>query len=130
MIKKVLVVDDSELIHSMYKLILKKYPGCETLKAMNGKEALDVLEKDSAVDIILLDINMPIMNGIQFLEVAKKQPSTKSIPVIIISTEGKEEDTLRGLGLGASGYIVKPFKSSQLHALIETIVMKVANPAS
>ena len=127
MVKKVLVVDDSELIHSMYKLILKKYSGCETLKAMNGKEALDLLTREKNVDIILLDINMPVMNGIQFLEIAKKQASTRTIPVIIISTEGKEEDTLRGLGLGASGYIVKPFKSSQLHALIETIIGKTVD---
>lgn len=124
MLKKVLVVDDSELIHNMYRLIMKKYQGCEIIKAMNGREALDKLAISGTVDLILLDVNMPIMNGIQFLETIKAEGKYTSIPVIIISTEGKEEDTVRALGLGAKGYIVKPFKSMMLHGLIEEIVKK------
>jgi len=116
MLNKVLVVDDSELIHNMYRLIMKKYRGCRLTKAMNGKEALDKLAVDDDFDLILLDINMPIMNGIQFLETIKQKNKHTHIPVIIISTEGKEDDVLRGLNLGAKGYIVKPFKS-----LIESI---------
>ncbi len=71
MLDKVLVVDDSDLIHNMYKLMLKKYRGCAVLKALNGQEALDKLA-DESVDLILLDINMPVMNGIQFLETIQK----------------------------------------------------------
>lgn len=126
MLKKVLVVDDSELIHNMYRLILQKYPGCTLLKAMNGREALEKLPTEQDIDLILLDINMPVMNGLQFLETVKKDGQYGSIPIIIISTEGKEEDTLRGLSLGAQGYIVKPFKSHLLHDLIECIMRKEA----
>jgi len=121
MLNKVLVVDDSELIHNMYRLIMKKYRGCRLTKAMNGKEALDKLAVDDDFDLILLDINMPIMNGIQFLETIKQKNKHTHIPVIIISTEGKEDDVLRGLNLGAKGYIVKPFKSIMLYNLIESI---------
>jgi two-component system chemotaxis response regulator CheY len=124
MLKKVLVVDDSELIHNMYRLMLKKYGGCEILKAMHGREGLEVLAEHRDMDLILLDINMPVMNGLQFLERVKKDPALQRIPVIIISTEGKEEDTMRGLSMGASGYIVKPFKSIMLHNLIEAIIKK------
>ncbi|UCD84334.1 MAG: response regulator [Deltaproteobacteria bacterium] len=126
MLKKVLVVDDSELIHNMYRLILKKYQECEVVKAMNGKEALNKLIVEDNIDLILLDINMPVMNGISFLENIRKEGKYTHIPIIIISTEGKEEDTKRGLKLGAKGYIVKPFKSVMLHNLIEDIVKGTA----
>lgn len=129
MIKKVLVVDDSELIHKMYGLILKKYEGCLIVKAMNGREGLDQLAVEDGIDLVLLDINMPVMNGLQFLENKQKNPKWAKIPTIIISTEGREEDTLRGLSLGARGYIVKPFKSNMLHSLIETIVSSRATGA-
>jgi len=91
---------------------------------MNGKEALDRLYVESGIDLILLDVNMPVMNGIQFLETLKKEGKFTNIPIIIISTEGKEEDTKRGLTLGAKGYIVKPFKSVMLHSLIENILKR------
>lgn len=122
MLKKVLAVDDSELIHNMYKLILRKYKGLTLLKALNGKEGVEILIKENDVELILLDINMPVMNGIQFLEAIKKEGIHDHIPIIIISTEGKEEDTLRGLSLGAKGYIVKPFKSITLHEMISNIL--------
>ena len=124
MLRKIMVVDDSELIHNMYRLMLKKYNGISILSAMNGKEALEKLSIEQEIDLILLDINMPVMNGIQFLEHVKKQSLYSGIPIIIISTEGKEEDTLRGLKLGARGYIVKPFKSMVLHNLIDSIFSK------
>jgi DNA-binding response OmpR family regulator len=129
MIKKVLVIDDSELIHNMYRLMLKKYPGCEMVSARNGKEGLEKLEMESDFDLVLLDINMPVMNGLQFLETRKREGKHTHVPVIIISTEGKEEDTLRGLNLGAKGYIVKPFKSIALHNTIESIFKKKAGAA-
>src|SRR5450830_1855989 len=109
-LKNILVVDDSQLIHSMYRLVLNRYNGCKISDAMNGLEALDVLSKDNDFDLILLDINMPIMNGIQFMEKIKKENIYQDIPIIVISTEGMEEDTLRALKLGAWGYVVKPFK--------------------
>jgi CheY-like chemotaxis protein len=67
-LNKILIVDDSQLIHNMYRLIMSRYQGCKILDAMNGLEALDILSRESDFDIILLDINMPVMNGIQFME--------------------------------------------------------------
>lgn len=121
MLKKVLVVDDSTLIHQMYTMILSRYD-CKIAGAMNGQEALDILAIQQYIQLILLDINMPVMNGIQFLEKAKSLGITRRIPIIIISTEGKEEDTIRGLEMGARGYLKKPFKSSELHDMIEKIM--------
>jgi two-component system chemotaxis response regulator CheY len=121
MLRKILAVDDSALIHQMYKLFLSRYKSCKLVSAMNGLEALDKLAQEEGIDLILLDINMPVMNGLEFLQRVQKEAAYKDIPVIIISTEGKEEDTIRGLKMGARGYVKKPFQASELHSLIEKI---------
>ena len=113
-----MVVDDSSLIHKMYQLVMSRYQ-CEIVSAMNGAEAFDLLTMHKDVELILLDINMPIMNGLQFMEKAAAAMLPKRIPIIIISTEGSEEDTLRGMKLGARGYLKKPFYPATLHSLIE-----------
>jgi two-component system, chemotaxis family, chemotaxis protein CheY len=115
--QKVLIVDDSQLIHHMYRLVMHRY-SCEFGDAMNGQEALDILQKQRGFDLILLDINMPVMNGLQFMEKAARLGISQRIPVIVISTEGKEEDTILALKLGAKGYLKKPFNSSELYSLI------------
>ena len=61
------------------------------------------------------------LRGLEFLQKVQKEPAYQSIPVIIISTEGKEEDTIRGLKMGAKGYVKKPFQASELHGLIEKV---------
>jgi len=121
MLRKVLVVDDSSLIHQMYKLVFMRYKDCKIVSAMNGMEALDKLSQEPGIELVLLDINMPVMNGIQFLENIHREGHYKDLPIIIVSTEGKEEDTLRGLSMGARGYVKKPFQPSELHDLIEKI---------
>lgn len=121
---KVLIVDDSKLIHQMYRLVLMRYKNCTLIDAMNGLEALDVLSRETGIDLILLDINMPVMNGVQFMEKLKKDNLYRHIPIVVISTEGKEEDTIRAMKLGAWGYIVKPFKSEALYELLEKVITK------
>jgi two-component system chemotaxis response regulator CheY len=121
MLKKILVVDDSALIHQMYRLVMARYK-CEIVDAMNGQEALDVLAVQNDIQLVLLDINMPVMNGVQFLEKASGLGITRRIPVIVISTEGKEDDTIRGLKLGARAYLKKPFNPTDLHEMIDKII--------
>ncbi len=128
MLNKLLIVDDSALIHQMFRLVMSRYK-CEIVDAMNGQEALDLLVSHRDVQLVLLDINMPVMNGVQFLEKASALGITRQIPVIIISTEGKEEDTLRGLKLGARGYLKKPFNPADLYALVEKIFAPKTAPA-
>jgi len=123
-LKKVLIVDDSKLIHQMYRLVLMRYKDCKLVDAMNGLEGLEILSRESDFDLILLDINMPIMNGIQFMEKLRETGAHRNIPVIVISTEGKEEDTIRAINLGAWGYIVKPFKSENLYDIIGKVMDK------
>lgn len=120
MLKKVLVVDDSNLIHSMYKMVLMRYK-CQIVTAVNGQDALDKLAKNPDTDLVLCDINMPILDGLEFVRKVKELKAYEGLPIIMVSTEGKEEDTLKALSLGARGYVKKPFQPSELHALIEQL---------
>jgi two-component system, chemotaxis family, chemotaxis protein CheY len=121
--KKILVVEDSELLHRMYDLIFQQQraAGTVVLHSFNGREALTTLANHPDVELIILDINMPVMSGLEFLSFCRRERVFNDIPVIIVSTEGKEDDTLRGLQNGARGYITKPFKPTELHRLIERI---------
>ena len=123
MLKKVMVVDDSNLIHQMCKMVLMRYH-CTVVSAVNGKDAMEKLMRDPDVDLIFVDINMPVMNGLDFIKMVKETGKFDHIPIVIISTEGTEEYTQRGLSLGASGYVKKPFQPSEIHALLDAL-----NPA-
>jgi two-component system, chemotaxis family, chemotaxis protein CheY len=124
-LKKILVVEDSELLHKMYDLLLMRFRfahhATRVLHAMNGREALAALHDNPDVDLVLLDINMPVMSGLEFLLYCREQKVFQDIPVIIISTEGKEQDTIRGLKAGARGYLTKPFQAPALYALMEKV---------
>lgn len=128
MVKKILVVDDSALIHQMYRLVMNGYK-CEIVDAMDGREALDILAEQHDIQLVLLDINMPVMNGVRFMEKAAALGITRKIPIIIISTEGKEADTVKGLALGARGYLKKPFQPADLHLLIDKVMNGAGGPA-
>ena len=126
MLKKVLVVDDSALIHQMYKMALMRYK-CFIVSAKNGQSGLDQLAEHPDIDLVLLDINMPVMGGLEFLKKVKELGTYSNIPIVVVSTEGKEEDTKRGLEMGARGYVTKPIQIAALHALIEKLVPSPAN---
>ena len=116
--QKVLVVDDSRLIHKMFEVMLRDF---ELVHASDGLEALQKLGEHADIELILLDINMPNMNGLEFLDKIKKDSALADIPVIIVSTEGKEEDTIRGLQAGAAAYIKKPFRSEEILVIIDRL---------
>lgn len=117
---KVLIVDDSKLMHRMYEVMLRDY---SVVYALDGQQGLERLrqEREPAVDLVLLDINMPNMNGLEFLAEARRDPAIAAVPVVIVSTEGREEDTARGLEAGASAYITKPFRSEEIRKVIERL---------
>ena len=107
---KLLIVDDSA---TMRKIIMRsiRQSGLKVdkfLEAGNGKEALDVIGSNP-VDIVLVDINMPEMNGLEFLERLRSSPATKKLPVVMITTEGSENIVKKAERLGLNGFIRKPF---------------------
>lgn len=119
--RKVLVVDDSKLMHKMYEVMLRQYP---LVYALDGRQALDRLQEHSDIDLVLLDINMPNMNGLEFLAQLRSDGSRSDLSVVIISTEGREEDTARGLEAGATAYIKKPFQTEEILAVIARLETK------
>jgi len=119
--RKVLVVDDSKLMHKMYEVMLRQYP---LVYALDGRQALDRLREHADVDLVLLDINMPNMNGLEFLAQLRADGAWSELPVIIISTEGREEDTSRGIEAGANAYIKKPFHSEEILDVITRLETK------
>jgi two-component system, chemotaxis family, chemotaxis protein CheY len=121
--RKVLVVDDSKLMHKMYEVMLRQYP---LVYASDGRQALDRLRDHADIDLVLLDINMPNMNGLEFLAELRSDAARADLPVIIISTEGREEDTARGLEAGATAYIKKPFHSEEILEVISRLEKKGA----
>ena len=116
--RKILVVDDSKLIHKMFEVLLRQY---SLVHCLDGLEALQALGNNADIDLILLDINMPRMSGLEFLNQIKADAAFQEIPVVIISTEGKEEDTVRGLEAGAAAYIKKPFGNQELLEVIQRL---------
>lgn len=125
---KVLVVDDSILLHKMYDLALRAYRGgaIEPHFAANGREGLVQLQAHPDVALILLDVNMPAMSGLEFLRQVKAEPAMAGIPVVMQSTEDQEADVQRALDAGAAGYLPKPFTPAQLHALLDGLLSGVA----
>jgi len=122
-IRKILVVGNSELIHKVHRLYLRSFltEGTELIRASNGGEALMELARYEDVDLIILDINVPVKDGIEFLIYRQKKNVYQDIPVIIISSKGKESDIAAGMKLGAAGYLVKPYEKKDLEAVIEEL---------
>ena len=114
------VIEDTKTTLAIIKHILKKQ-GIKVITAENGKEGLEKIKK-FAPDIIVCDIFMPVMDGFQVCHEVKTSPFTRQIPVILLTSSGKKEDTLKGLALGASDYIVKPFDEDELLGRVNNLL--------
>ncbi|MCU1278794.1 MAG: Chemotaxis regulator - transmits chemoreceptor signals to flagelllar motor component CheY [bacterium] len=119
-----LVVEDSPTMRQLIVFALRRIRGLEVLEADDGVDALRKLAA-SKLDIILTDINMPIMDGLKLVKRVRSDESLKGIPIIIITTEGAEEDRQRALALGANAYITKPIQAPQVIAKVKEL-LKIA----
>jgi len=119
---KILIVEDDPTTVQLIEFLLKKN-NFEVLIAYNGVESLQIAKKEK-LDLILMDVMMPKMDGIEAIEKLKKDENTRDIPIIILSALGQEMDVMRGLQAGASSYIVKPFSPQELLTEINTKLTK------
>lgn len=119
---KILVVDDSPIMRKVIERACNicGYDSTSIFEASNGKEGLEVLE-EHGIDLLLVDINMPIMDGIQMLEEVKKSSQNKNIPILIISAESNEERIER-LNRFDATFIHKPFTPEKLIAEMEQLI--------
>lgn len=115
---KFLSVDDSSTMRKIVSIALKG-AGHTVDEAENGLQALEKL-KSLTVDCIILDINMPEMNGIEFLKARKSNPSIAGIPVFVLTTQDEEALKREALSLGAKGFIIKPFQKEALLAAVSS----------
>jgi two-component system chemotaxis response regulator CheY len=111
----VLIVDDSAAIRKiLHRVLLQaEVPLGKVLEASDGLEALEKM-KDEKVGLILSDINMPNMDGIEFLSKLKADAVLKTVPILMVTTEGSQAKVMQALELGASGYVRKPFTAEQI----------------
>jgi two-component system chemotaxis response regulator CheY len=119
--KKVLVVDDSATMRSLLVSTLEEIDGIDTVQASNGFEALKALPMQS-FDLVLTDINMPEINGLEIVHFIKNNQAYRKIPLIIVSTERGQADIQKGLALGAQKYITKPFDPEQVKKTVKELL--------
>ncbi|MGA7827817.1 MAG: response regulator [Geobacteraceae bacterium] len=115
--KKILITEDSSATRSFLAATIEAMDGYEVVEATSGFDALRLLPREH-VDLIITDINMPDINGLELISYVRNNPNYCSIPLFIISTESSEKDRERGLALGANEYLVKPFQPERLQELI------------
>ena len=123
-----LFVDDSALHHQMYRLIFSRgaLAGNTLYHATNGREGYALLTQHPELALVFLDLNMPEMNGLEFLERRRAEKLHPHIPVVLVTTEGTPEDEARGRAAGAWDYMRKPFRPSDLQRVAARALEQVA----
>jgi two-component system chemotaxis response regulator CheY len=117
-VKRILITEDSPTMRSLLISTIEALEGFEIIEAASGFEALRLLPRGK-VDLIITDINMPDINGLELISYVRNNPHYRDIPLFIISTERSEKDREKGLALGADEYLTKPFDPSKLQEMIK-----------
>lgn len=118
---KVLVVDDSKSIREIEKRYLGEM-GYAVVEAVNGKEALKVLEENPDIALVLLDWHMPVMNGYEFLKKMRSNPKWNHIKVMMVTTENQQKNVIEAVMAGANEYLMKPFDQEMLENKIKWLL--------
>jgi two-component system chemotaxis response regulator CheY len=119
--KNILIVDDSESIRLVVSIGLKE-AGYNVVAGINGADGLRLLNENK-VDLIISDLNMPIMDGITFLKEVRKQEKYKFLPLLILTTESQESKKIEAKQAGATGWIIKPFVKDKLLAVVKKVLV-------
>lgn len=111
-----LIVDDATTVRMFHRAMVEN-AGCQVVEAENGVEALE-RAADRQIDLMLVDVNMPVMDGYRFIEAARASETLRAVPAVMISTESQLMDSDKAFAVGANHYIVKPADPEQLAALL------------
>jgi CheY-like chemotaxis protein len=123
--RTVLIADDSKTTQMLVKTTLSRIPGLQFRCAENGREALQVLEKE-VVDLLVTDINMPELDGIALVREVRRK--TRDLPIVIITAKGEEEARGEGMALGANAYVLKPLSGRELSDVASRL-LEAARPS-
>ena len=121
--KRILVVDDSSAARALVAAVLAEAADLQVERVSTGLEAIKLLST-TRIDLVLTDIHMPEINGLELIRFIKEDQRLRHIPVVIVSTEGAEQDRLRAISLGADDYLAKPFTAEQLRRVINKHLLR------
>jgi two-component system chemotaxis response regulator CheY len=116
-----MTVDDSTTVRQMLSFTLQD-AGYEVIEAGDGVDALEKLKKES-IQMLITDLNMPRMDGIELIREVRKTPGNRFVPIIMLTTESQDQKRQEGKAAGASGWIVKPFKPEQLLRVVKMVLV-------
>jgi len=119
MTKTIMTVDDSSSVREMVSYTLKD-AGYEVIQAVDGQDALGKLQ--GQIDMIITDLNMPNMDGLELIKSVRANGATKFIPIVMLTTESQDSKKKEGKSAGATGWIVKPFKPPQILGVVEKLL--------
>ncbi len=123
MTQRVLVVEDSDATRSLMVSALEEPGGREVFEASSGFEALRLLPRHE-FDLIVTDVNMPDINGLELIGFLKNHPQYRAIPIVVVSTEVAEEDVARAMALGSEEYVRKPFAPEDLTSAVDRLLAR------
>ena len=121
--KRILVVDDSSAARALVAAVLAESPGLQVERVSTGLDAIKLLST-TQIDLVLTDIHMPEINGLELIRFIKEDPRLRQIPIVIVSTETAEQDRRRAVSFGADDYLSKPFTAEQLRRIINKHLLR------
>jgi two-component system chemotaxis response regulator CheY len=121
-VKSILLVEDSATTRALIRAVIEEMGDFTTVEAASCFEALKLLPTEE-FSLVITDVNMPDINGLELINFIKNNPRYSHIPLVIVSTERSEEDQKKGIALGAMAYITKPFKAHELQEVIKQAIM-------
>ncbi len=118
---RILIVEDSPTMRQLLVFALKRLQNVEVVEARDGMDGLRKVTSDH-FDLALVDINMPVMDGLKLIHLIRDEESLKAMPIVVITTEGAEEDRTRALALGADEYLTKPVQANRVLAVVKGLL--------
>ncbi len=120
---RILIVEDSPTMRQLLVFALKRLKGADITEAQDGMDGLRKVTSDH-YDLALIDINMPVMDGLKLIRLIREEDALKAMPIVVITTEGAEEDRARALALGADEYLTKPIQANRVLALAKALLKR------
>ena len=118
---RILIVDDSRTMRQLLVFALKRIKGVDLVEAQDGMDGLRKVTSEH-FDLALVDVNMPVMDGLKLISLVRAEESLKEMPIVVITTEGAKEDRERALSLGADEYLTKPIQASRVLSVAKSML--------
>jgi len=119
--QRILIVEDSPTMRQLLVFALRRLKNVDIVEAQDGMDGLRKVSSDH-FDIALIDINMPVMDGLKLIRLMRSEETLKDIPIVVITTEGASEDRERALSLGANEYLTKPIQANSVLSVVKDLM--------